>query len=166
MKRKFNDKTPQEVLALALKIEQSNAARLETLAGLYVDYDQDVHQLFVRLREEELEHATRLEQAWDQHFGNEPKPEIQEADVRNVIEAADREQGEQNTIFNEIGVSNAFKLVRKAEKATHEFYTHAEEVSDDANLKSVYRELAASEMRRMTTVDEERRPEFENGGRS
>jgi rubrerythrin len=151
MTRKFSDLTPREVLALAIDVEQRNAGRFETLADLYTDYDEEVRKLFLRLRDEELDHGARLEEAWSLHFGAEPKPAIVEADVREVVEAVDLADGE-HAIFDDLRVEDALALARRAEEAAQAFYARAAQASTDPTLRALYEELAAIEASHIAAV--------------
>ncbi len=62
MKRSIFDLSPQEILALAIRVEENNAERLQSLVDLYADYDEGVSEYFSKLKQEELQHRTLLEE--------------------------------------------------------------------------------------------------------
>lgn len=157
MKRRFEDLSPEEVLALAIDVEQRNAERFETLADLYADYDAEVQELFLRLRDEERAHAARLEEAWSRRYGNAPKPQLGEEDVRGVVEAVDLEHGE-HAIFDDLKVEDALGLARRAEEAAQAFYRRAATASRDDSLRGLYEELADFEAEHISAVDAQRVP--------
>lgn len=158
--KRFQDLTPREVLTLAIDVERQNAGRLETLADLFTDYDAEVRALFLRLRDEELDHGAMLERAWTERFGNEPRPAVGEIDVEEVVEAVEVEHGE-HAIFDDLKVEDALRMVRRAEEAAHAFYVKAAERTTDETLRRLYQELADMENNHIASVSERTRSKRE-----
>jgi rubrerythrin len=144
LKRRFEELNAQEVLALAIAVEEANTSRFKTLADMYEGYDQDLRNLFLTLRDEEIHHKKILEEEWKRRFGDEPKPQIDEADVRGVIEAVDLEEGE-HAIFDDLSREKALRLVEMSEDAAQKFYRSAAARCSDPGLKALYVDLAAME---------------------
>lgn len=88
-------------MALAIRVETNNAARIQSLEEWYTDYDLNLQEYFKRLYHEELDHKRLLERKWEERFGDQSLPEIQEQDVREVVEAVDVFHGEQH-LFDDL----------------------------------------------------------------
>lgn len=144
MTRRFEELNAREVLALAIAVEEANTSRFNTLAGMYDGYDEDLYNLFLKLRDEEVHHRRILEEEWSRRFGEEQKPEIREEDVRQVIEAVDLEDGE-HAIFDDLSREKALRLVEISEDAAQKFYRTAAARCSDPGLKALYVDLAAME---------------------
>jgi rubrerythrin len=155
VKRRFEELSPEEVLALAIDVEHRNAERFETLADLYADYDAEVRGLFLSLRDQERAHAAQLEQAWSERYGNAPKPQLGEEDVRCVVEAVDLAHGE-HAIFDDLDAEAALGLARRAEEAAQMLYRRAIDAAPDESLRELYEELADLEAKHVSAVDAQR----------
>jgi rubrerythrin len=151
--RRFEELSREEVLALAISVEEANSSRFATLADMYDGYDADLHALFTRLRDEELRHAHMLEREWQRRFGDGPRPAIRESDVEAVIEAVDLEHGE-HAIFDDLSRVDALRLVERSEQAAYRFYQDAAAASDDPELEALYLELAAMEKRHVGALEQ------------
>lgn len=142
-KRRFEELTPCEVLALAIHIERANTRRFRTFAGVFDGYDAAVSQHFEEMAQEEEQHeAMLLAQFW-KRFG-ETIPNIDEADVDAVIESVDLDDGE-HQIFDSLRPRQVFELALQAEHHAQTFYERATERCADPQLAKLYRELATME---------------------
>lgn len=142
--RRFHELDDREVLSLAIAIEEANAKRFETLAGLYEAFEEHVHLFFLLLRNEELAHMQLLDEEWTRRFGRAARSAIQETDVYEVIECVDLEDGE-GAIFDDLDLPAALKLVERVENGAWQFYRMAAENSTNSGLKALYIDLAAME---------------------
>jgi rubrerythrin len=153
LRRKFEDLDLHEVLALAAAVEEANTMRFTTLAELYDGYDQELHELFTHLREEEIRHTKILHDEWQRRFRDRPKPAISESEIEGVVEAVDLEHGE-HAIFDDLTRESALRLVRASEFAARRFYEAAAERCPDPGLKALYLDLAAMEDGHVETLEE------------
>jgi rubrerythrin len=144
MRRKFEDLNIREVLALAIAVEEANEERLGSLADFFCGHDEDLYSLFVKIRNDEVQHARILNNEWHRRFGDEPKPSLNENDVESVIEAVDVEHGE-HAIFNDLTRDSALQLVIKSERSAKRFYKTSAKRCADPGLKALYLDLAAME---------------------
>ena len=110
----FSALSPQEVLSLAIRVEYANAGRFKVLADQFEAYEEALCALFLRLWDEELIHADKLNSAWSTQFENAPKPRISEDQVNVVIESVEVEHGEHG-VFDDIEVDDAIRMVRRSE---------------------------------------------------
>lgn len=152
MKRKFKDLSVREVLALAVVVEDANTQRFATLANMYDNYDEELYKLFCTLRDEEIDHMRILMEEWKRRFGDEPRPDIGENDVEDVIEAVDLEHGEHG-IFDDLDRAGALKLVEISERNALNMYKMAARETTDPGLKALYLDLAAMEEGHANAVD-------------
>jgi rubrerythrin len=153
MRRRFEELEPREVLALAIAVEESNTARFQTLASLYEGYDESLLKLFQELRDEEIRHTTMLCDEWKRRFGDEPRPQICEADVEGVVEAVDVENGE-HAIFDDLSREDALALVEKAEVSAQKFYEAAASQCTEPGLHALFLDLAAMEVGHVEALKE------------
>jgi rubrerythrin len=152
MTRNFTDLSAPEVLALAIRVEYANAGRLKVLADQFEDYDEKLQALFLRLRNEELEHADHLNQAWSSLFRTAPKPKITEEDVRGVIESVEVDHGEHG-VFDDLRVEDVIRIVRSAEVSARDFYEAAALACPDRDLRTLYMKLVRFEESHIAVLD-------------
>ena len=152
--RRFENLSSREVMALAIHIEQSNARRLRAFADVFRGYDGAVTARFEEMAAEEQEHEEALAAQFRKRFGG-TIPLLQEADVAGVIESFDLDDGE-HLIFDSLQPAHAYELVFRAEQAAQEFYQRAAAESKDAELRTLYEELARMEGDHAARVDAKR----------
>lgn len=141
--RRFEELSPQQVMALAIDIERGNARRFRTFADVFEGYDQQVVARFIELAEEEDNHERALLQTFHQQFG-EPIPSVAENDVDVVIEAFDLVDAEQQ-IFDAMEPMRVYELALRSEKLAHNFYDRAAVSCGEPQLTEIYRQLADME---------------------
>jgi len=141
--RDFESLSPQEVLALAVRIERANAARFRAFADSFRGYDDAVTKRFEELCREEEEHETLLLAGFRERFGEE-LPEIEETDVAGVIEAVDLSDAE-HQLFDSLRPAGVYELALRAEEEARDFYRRAEASATDEDLKALYGDLAEAE---------------------
>ncbi len=156
--KKFNELRPKEVLALAMEIERNNAARLESLSELYQDIRVEVAAFFSKLQKEELEHLGTLQKFWQERFGDEAPPVVEEMEVAEVIEAVEVEDGE-HVLFDDFTLQEAIEAVHRAEVQAENFYRTAATSTHEIALKTLFGKLAELELRDLSTVAERRENE-------
>ena len=139
----FRELTPEEVLMLAIDVEESNGTRLRAFAGLFADHAPEAAALFSEMADEEDEHRRVLEGAFRERHG-ELRRTIREDDVPEVVEAADLDDAE-HQVFDTLSLRRALELVRSAELHAQDFYRRALENTDVPELQALFRELSEFE---------------------
>jgi erythrin-vacuolar iron transport family protein len=143
MKRKLQDLSPKEMLALAISIEQSNQKALHNFAEMFEGYDDEVSRNFEEMSVEETRHEEILQQKFRKMFKG-PVPEITNFDIDEVIEAIDLEDSEV-LIFDSLTAKQVYRLAYEAEKKARSFYERAVKTVQSKELAALFMELAAME---------------------
>lgn len=151
MKKSVQDLSLEEILTLAIRIEENNAERLQSLVDLYMDYDDDIRDYFSKLKQEELDHKTLLLEKWSEKYGTKEMPDIDEEDVREVIEAVELENGE-HILFDDITLDEVYKMVHNAETEAYLFYLKAATVVKDMDVKNLFSDLARMEFKHLENI--------------
>ncbi|MAG94469.1 MAG: hypothetical protein CMJ48_12065 [Planctomycetaceae bacterium] len=141
--KNFGELTPEEVMTLAINVEESNGTRLRTFADLFSDYAPDVAGLFAEMADEEDQHRDQLKVASDRRFG-EYDCVVTEEDVWEVVEPFDLEAGE-HFVFDDMTLRRALESVLAAEIRAEAFYRQACEGAKDPDLQELFRQLAEFE---------------------
>jgi erythrin-vacuolar iron transport family protein len=141
--RRFENLSPQEVLALAVRIEQCNARRLRAFADVFRGQDESVAARFEELAVEEEQHEQLLADEFRRHFGA-AIPLLEEAEVEGVIESVDLDDGE-HLLFASLDQKRVYDLMLRAEQVAQRFYARAEGEAKDPRLKALYGQLARIE---------------------
>ena len=141
--KSFGELTSEEVLMLAISIEESNGTRLRTFAELFADYTPDAGKLFAEMADEEDQHTHQLEVAYERQFG-ERRRTITENDVKGVIEAHDLDDAEY-LVFDDMTLRRVLETILKTEHEAEAFYRQAQEKVADPELAELYRQLAEFE---------------------
>ncbi len=143
MAKNYNELTPEEILMLAIDVEESNGTRLRGFAELFADYAPDAAALFAEMADEEDQHARQLEAAFERRFG-ELHQAIAEDDVTETVEAHDLDDGE-HMVFDDLNLRRALEMVLKAERGAETFYREALAGTSDPELAELFRQLAEFE---------------------
>lgn len=144
MTRKIKDLSPEEILALAIHVEQANGRRLRNFAHAFDGYDQAVADKFTDLASEEDLHEKWLQEKFKKMFKG-PLPEVREFDVEEVIEAVEWDDSE-HQIFDSLKADDVFKLALNAETSARTFYEKAAlAVRKDKELTKLFKELSGME---------------------
>ena len=141
--KNYDELTPDEILMLAIDVEESNGIRLRNFAELFADFAPDAAALFAEMADEEDQHAHQLETAFMRRFG-ELRRTVTEDDVREVVEAHDLDDGE-HQVFDDLNFRRALEIVLKAEQDAEAFYRRAVKGATDPELGELYRQLAEFE---------------------
>lgn len=152
--RRFESLSSPEVMALAIHVERSNTRRLLAFADVFREYDRSLTARFEELAAEEQAHEALLADQFHKRFGA-VIPVVEEADVAEVIESFDLDDGE-HLIFDSLPPVRAYELVLHAERAAEKFYQRAAGQSSDAELRTLYEELARMEGEHAAHVDAKR----------
>ncbi len=143
MKRKLQDLSPKEVLALAISIERSNQKALHNFSEMFDGYDDEVSRNFEEMSQEESSHEELLQSKFQKLFKG-PVPEVDNFDVEEVVEAFDMDDSE-HLIFDSLKAKQVYQLAYEAEKRAKSFYEKAMKTVNDKELASLFKDLAALE---------------------
>lgn len=152
--RRFEELTPAEVCALAIRIERANVGRFQAFADIFRGYDQQVVQRFEGLALEEESHERRLLREFQRRFGDFIPP-VEEADVGAVIESPDLDDAE-HQIFDSLTPARVFELALRAELMARRFYLRAAAACQNPNLAQLYKDLAQMEGDHIAWIEQKR----------
>jgi erythrin-vacuolar iron transport family protein len=136
--RSFDSLTAQEVLALAISLEEEDARIYDNFyTGLKDTYPQQAEE-FAQMREDENVHRQRLLELYKQKFG-EHIPLIRRQDVKGFI------QRRPVWLRRPLSLSAARKLTEQMEFETGNFYETAARKTSDASVRQLLDDLAYEE---------------------
>jgi len=146
-RRKFDELTDPEVLALAISNE-AEAARTygEFAETLNADYP-DTARLFVEMGAEETEHRARLIEMFHKKFGD-TVPVVLAKDVQGIV------QERPSWMIRPQGAQGMRNQARKMEDDASRFYHLAASQVSDLETRALFAELAASEAAHENTANE------------
>lgn len=148
MKRDFASLNAQEALHVAIFIEERNADIYHQFAEMFAEFRDpeslEVAAAFWDMANEERKHGTLLQKRYFDRYGTRPCA-VTEEDIRDFIEVPRLENGEIFTISRlKVGRSPrqmALEIAMAAEQNALRFYTRLSEISEDAELRELYREF-------------------------
>ena len=143
MKRKIEELQPQELLALAIAIEQANQKTLRGYAEMFAGRDEEVSKNFEEMSEEEARHEEYLQQKFAKMFKG-PLPAVEHFDMDEVMEKVDLDDSE-HLILDSHHPQRVFLQVLEAEKKAKDFYLVASRTVKDHVLANLFHELAEME---------------------
>jgi rubrerythrin len=136
--RNFADLSEQEILALAVSLEEEDQrVYLEYAHGLADNYPASA-QMFTEMAQEESEHRRRLIEIYRQRFG-EHIPLIRRQDVRGFV------QHKPIWMVRPLGLDAVRHQAEEREYETRQFYERAQERATDAGVRKLLGDLAAAE---------------------
>jgi rubrerythrin len=136
--RSFKSLSEQELLALAISLEEEDARIYDDFAdGLKADFPAAAAQ-FKELREEEDGHRHRLLELYRQKFG-EHIPLIRRHDVQGFVKRTPV------WLVRPLGLSTVRKHAAMMELETKRFYEHAVQRARDAGVRQLLGDLAEEE---------------------
>src|SRR5438045_7127978 len=134
----FDSLTEQEVLALAIALEEEDARIYEDFAdGLQANYPEQADK-FRALRREEDGHRHRLLELYKQRFGDHV-PHIRRQDVRGFV------QRRPVWLVRPLGLKAVQKAAEAMEVETKRFYEAAARRATDAGVRQLLGDLAEEE---------------------
>ena len=140
MPKQFKDLTAQEILALAISLEEEDARIYGDFAdGLRQEYPATA-RLFEDMIEEESEHRARLIELYRERFGQHI-PLIRRQDVSGFV--ARRPVW----LVRPLGINTVRKQVEIMEMETRQFYERATQRATDASIRKLLGDLAQEERR-------------------
>jgi rubrerythrin len=145
--RAFKSLSEQEILALAISLEEEDARIYEDFAeGLQADYPATA-QALRRMRAEEDGHRHRLLELYRRQFG-EHIPLIRRQDVKGFV------QRRPVWRVRPLGPSAVRKQVEEMELETKRFYARAAEQATDASVRQLLGDLAEEERKHQALAEE------------
>ena len=136
--KRFSDLTDQEILALAVSIEEEDARIYRDFAaGLRVDYPASA-KVFDQMAEEESDHRRRLIEIYRERFG-EHLPLIRRQDVRGFVTHPPL------WLVRPLGLDKVRKYAEQMEYENARYYTKAAERTTDASTRKLLVDLAEEE---------------------
>jgi len=152
MKRDFGSLTAQEALHVAIFIEERNAEIYHQFAEMFAEFRDpeslEIAAAFWDMATEERKHGTMLQKRYFDRFGTRPCA-VTEEDISDFIEVPHLENGDIFTISKlKVGRSPremALEIAMAAEQNALRYYHRLSEITEDSELKSLYRELVEFE---------------------
>jgi rubrerythrin len=152
VKREFASLTPQEALHVAIFVEERNAEIYHQFAEMFAEFRDpaslEIASAFWDMANEERHHGTLLQKRYFEHYGTRPCA-VTEEDISDFIEVPRLESGD---IFNfakmKAGQSPrqlALEVAAKAERNALRFYANLADITEDPDLKSLYKEFVEME---------------------
>jgi rubrerythrin len=136
--RKFSDLTEQEVLALAISLEEDDQrVYLDYAHGLQDRYPASA-KVFTEMAAEEGEHRRRLIETYQQRFG-EHIPLIRRENVSGFV------THQPIWLVRPLGLDKVRQQAEVREYETRRFYEKAQQRSTDAGVRKLLGDLAAAE---------------------
>lgn len=148
MKRDFASLTAQEALHVAIFIEERNAEIYHQFAELFAEFHDpeslEIASTFWDMANQERQHGTALQKRYFERYGTRPCA-ITEDDIRDFIEVPRLENGDIFTISKlKVGRSPremALEIAITAEQGAVRYYIRLSEITEDPELKALYREF-------------------------
>ncbi len=143
--RTFNSLTEQEILALAISLEEEDARIYDDIAeGLRSNFPDQAREFDV-MRQEEDGHRHRLLDLYRQKFG-EHLPLIRRQDVRGFVDRKPLWR------VRPLKVSSARKMSEQMELETRRFYESAIKKTTDTGIRQLLGDLANEERKHIHTA--------------
>jgi rubrerythrin len=144
--RSFDSLSEQEVLALAISLEEEDARIYEDFAdGLSENYPEQAKK-FKELRREEDGHRHRLLELYKQRFGDHV-PLIRRQDVRGFVRRRPL------WLLRPLGLKAVQKAAETMELETKRFYEAAARRTTDAGIRQLLGDLAEEERNHAQTAE-------------
>jgi erythrin-vacuolar iron transport family protein len=143
--RTFSSLNEQEILALAISLEEEDARIYDDVAeGLMTDYPEQAKE-FIEMRKEEDSHRHRLLDLYRGKFG-EHIPLIRRQDVRGFVERKPLWR------VRPLKISSVRKMSEQMELETRRFYETAAKKTTDAGIRQLLGDLANEERKHIHTA--------------
>jgi rubrerythrin len=158
-KKNFKDLTEQEILALAISLEEEDERVYSDFAeGLRENYPSTA-KMFDEMRAEESGHRQRLIEIYRQRFG-EHIPLIRRQDVKGFVERRPI------WLIRPLGINTVRKQVEALELETQRFYEHALERVADASTRKLLGDLADVERQHHARAESIQQEQVTQGARA
>jgi len=137
--KSFHTLTEQEILALAVSLEEDDGRILGDFAEKLRHHYPDTARTLSKMQEEESEHRHRLITAYRERFG-EHLPLIRREDVSGFVQRPPVWQ------MKTLSVAQVRRSIDVMENETRRFYEEAARLSSDAGIRQLLGDLAAEEV--------------------
>jgi rubrerythrin len=146
MAKNFKDLSEQEILALAISSEETDARiYADFAAGLKADYPA-TSQIFRKMEAEEDEHRRQLIEEYRRRFG-EHIPLIRREDVKGFV------YRKPVWMVRPLGIKTVRRQAEIMETETRRFYERAATKVSDASTRKLLGDLAEAERKHITLAD-------------
>lgn len=146
MAKNFKDLSEQEILALAISSEETDArVYADFAAGLKADYPATA-QIFTEMEAEENEHRRVLIEEYRRRFGDHI-PLIRREDVRGFV------YRKPAWMIRPLGIKAVRRHAEVMETETRRFYEQAATKARDASTRKLLGDLAEAERKHVTLAD-------------
>jgi rubrerythrin len=145
--RNFKDLSEQEILALAISSEETDArVYADFAAGLKADYPATA-QIFTEMEAEENEHRRVLIDEYRRRFG-EHIPLVRREDVKGFVNR------KPVWMIRPLGIKTVRRQAEVMETETQRFYERAASKVSDASTRKLLGDLAEAERKHVTLADD------------
>jgi rubrerythrin len=145
--KNFSDLTEQELLALAIALEEEDSRTYADLADAMRESYPGTARMFAAMGEEEDGHRHRLLDLYREKFGDHI-PLIRRQDVKGFLERKSL------WLMRPLGLEKARAQAELMEAETKRFYQKAARQSTDAAIRQLLGDLAAEERRHEARAEE------------
>ena len=153
MAKNFKDLSEQEILALAISSEETDArVYADFAAGLKADYPATA-QIFKEMEAEEDEHRRKLIEDYRRRFG-EHIPLIRREDVKGFVHR------KPVWMIRPLGIKTVRRQAEIMETETQRFYERAASKVSDASTRKLLGDLAEAERKHVTLADDLQREQL------
>jgi erythrin-vacuolar iron transport family protein len=149
--KRFDELTEQEILALAISLEEEDARIYDSFAQGLRDHQPAEAAKFERMREEENGHRHRLLELYRARFG-ERLPYLRRQDVKGFVTRRPV------WLVRPLGLKAAQRTAETMELETKRYYESAARRTTDAGIRQLLGDLAAEERRHAQTAEAMGRP--------
>jgi len=151
--KNFRDLSEQEILALAISSEETDARiYADFAAGLKADYPATA-QIFLEMEAEEDEHRRKLIEDYRRRFG-EHIPLIRREDVKGFVHR------KPVWMIRPLGIKTVRRQAEIMETETQRFYERAASKVGDVSTRKLLGDLAEAERKHVTLADDLQREQL------
>jgi rubrerythrin len=144
--KNFKDLSEQEILALAISLEETDArVYADFAAGFKADYPATA-KIFEEMEAEEDEHRRKLIEGYCRRFG-EHIPLIRREDVKGFVHR------KPVWMIRPLGIKMVRRQTEIMETETRRFYERAASKASDASTRKLLGDLAEAERKHVTLAD-------------
>jgi rubrerythrin len=158
-KKNFKDLTEQEILALAISLEEEDERVYSDFSEGLRDTYPATAKMFDEMRTEESGHRQRLIEIYRQRFG-EHIPLIRRQDVKGFVERRPI------WLIRPLGINTVRKQVEALELETQRFYEHALARVADASTRKLLGDLADVERQHHARAESIQQEQVAQGARA
>ena len=159
MPRSFVSLSPQEVLQVAISIEDRNAELYHRFAEMFTEFGDkeslEIAAVFWEMAVEERSHSWQLKQRYAEFYGD-VVPTITEHDLAEIVEVPKLDDGD---VFGSPGSGvpgrvRALNVALQAELGAQRFYEKLVEQTPNGPLRDIFRYLGQMEDGHVTYLEQ------------